>query len=131
MLANARLVTMIPIRNMNRALKFYTKVLGGELVMRGTGEMKNFWAALKLGSSDVWLISPSKREKRTLAYQNLIVKNIKGAVKKLQQHGVKFDKPDRPGPGGHVEGPIVYETFGAAAFFKDTEGNLLMLWQNP
>jgi hypothetical protein len=29
-----------------------------------------------------------------------------------------------------VEGPIAYESFGASAFFKDSEGNLLMVWQN-
>ena len=28
-----------------------------------------------------------------------------------------------------VDGPIAYEEFGASAFFKDSEGNLLMLWQ--
>ena len=34
------------------------------------------------------------------------------------------------GPKSRVEGPIAFETFGAAAFFKDPEGNLLMIWQN-
>ena len=37
-------VTFIPIRNMSRAVKFYTKTVGGKLITRGTGKMKDFWA---------------------------------------------------------------------------------------
>jgi predicted enzyme related to lactoylglutathione lyase len=130
MATGARLVTLIPIRNMNRAIKFYTKAVGGKLKDRGRGQMRNFWASMKLGDSDVWFIAPSKYERRTLAYSLLLVKNIKAYVKKLQKNGIKFQRPDRMSAETRVEGPIAFDPFGASAFFKDSEGNLMMVWQN-
>jgi len=130
MISKAPLATLIPIRDMNRALKFYTKVLGGKLQFRGAGAMKNFWAHLKLGDNDIWLIAPQKREKRTMAYSTFLVKNIRAAVKELKGKKVSFARPDVMSPKTKLEGPIAWEPFGGAAFFKDTEGNLLMIWQN-
>lgn len=130
MWSKARLATLIPIRDMNRAIKFYTKVLGAKLQYRGQGEMKDFWASLKLGSEELWLVHPSKREKRTLAYSTFLVKDIRADVDELKGKGVKFQRADKPGKESHVEGPITFESFGASAFFKDSEGNLFMLWQN-
>jgi predicted enzyme related to lactoylglutathione lyase len=131
MFSEARLATLIPIRDMDRAIKFYTKALGGKELMRGDGEMKDFWASLKLGTNEVWLITPQKREKRTLAYSTFIVKNIKTAVNELKRKGVKFSRPTKMSPDTRIDGPIAYESVGASAFFKDTEGNLLMIWQSP
>jgi len=130
-ISKAPLATLIPVRDMNRALKFYTKTLGGKLQFRAPGQMRNFWAYLKLGPNDVWLIAPDKREKRTMAYSTFLVKNIRGVVKELQARKVAFARPDRMNEKTRIEGPIAFEPFGAAAFFKDTEGNLLMIWQGP
>jgi predicted enzyme related to lactoylglutathione lyase len=130
MASGTQLVALIPIRDMNRAIKFYTKALGAKLKFRGRGQMRNMWASLKLGDADVWFIVPEKFERRTLAYTLLLVKNIKAAVKKLQKNGVRFQKPEAMGPKTRLEGPIAFESFGASAFFKDSEGNLMMVWQN-
>ncbi len=130
MVSGAQLTPLIPIRNMNRAIKFYTKALGGRLLYRGRGAMRDSWASVKVGNAEAWLITPSKQEKRTLAYSVFVVKNIKAYVGKLQQNGVKFQRAERMGPKTKVVGPIAYEPFGAAAFFKDSEGNVLMIWQN-
>ena len=130
MAKDMHLVTLITVRKMDRAIGFYTKSLGAKVTARGRGEMKNYWASLNVGGTDVWFVPPSKWEKRTLAYQTLLVKNIKSSVKRLKGKKVKFQKGERMGPDSRIEGPIVYETWGASAFFKDSEGNLLMLWQN-
>jgi catechol 2,3-dioxygenase-like lactoylglutathione lyase family enzyme len=130
MASGARLATLMPIRNMDRALKFYTRALGAKLNNRGRGEMRDYWASIQLADTEVWLTAPQKREKRTLAYTTFVVKNIKSFVAGLQKKGVKFQKAERMGPQTKLEGPIAYEPFGAAAFFKDPEGNLLMVWQN-
>jgi predicted enzyme related to lactoylglutathione lyase len=130
MASGTRLVTLIPIRNMNRAIKFYTKAVGGKLKERGNGRMRNFWASMKLGDAEVWFIAPEKFERRTLAYTLLMVKNIRASVKKLQRNGVKFQRAERMGPDTKVEGPIAFESIGASAFFKDSEGNLMMVWQS-
>ncbi len=129
-MATEKWVTLIPIRNMNRALRFYTKNLGARLGLRGRGEMRDAWASLTLAGSDVWLVAPERRESRKLAYTTLLVPNIQRYVGGLQRKGVKFERARRSGPATRVEGPIAFEPFGAVAFFKDSEGNLLMVWQN-
>jgi predicted enzyme related to lactoylglutathione lyase len=130
MATGPRLVALIPIRKMNRAIKFYTKSLGGRVTERARGPMKDFWASMKLGGTEVWLIAPSEHEKRKLAYQTFVVKDIKRFVTKLKGNGVKFERAERMNKETKIEGPIAFETFGASAFFKDTEGNVLMAWQN-
>ena len=130
MFSGAQLATLIPIRDMNRAIKFYTKALGGKLQYRGRGVMKDFWASVKLGPDVIWLITAQKRERRTMAYSTFLVKNIKTAVNGLKRKGVKFQRAEKMGPESRLEGPIAYESVGASAFFKDSEGNLLMIWQN-
>jgi predicted enzyme related to lactoylglutathione lyase len=126
----ARMVTLIPIRKMDRAIKFYTKVLGGKLRERARGPMKDFWASMKVGGVDVWFVDPGQHEKRKLAYQTFLVKDIKRYVANLKKRGVKFEKAERMNKETKVVGPIAFDTFGASAFFKDSEGNLLMAWQN-
>jgi predicted enzyme related to lactoylglutathione lyase len=130
MAKDAQLVTLIPIRKMDRAIKFYTKNLGAKVVYRGTGPMKDFWADLKVAGSEVWFVAPEKREKRKLAYHTFVVKDIKKFVAGLQRKGVKFDKAQPMNKETKVEGPIAFDTFGASAFFSDSEGNALMVWQN-
>lgn len=129
MLAKSQLVTLVPIRNMDRAVKFYTKTLGGKLLMRATGEMRDGWASVKVGGDELWLIVPSKRERRSAAYSTFVVKDIRKVVKGLLRRRVKFDAAERM-PGSKAEGPIAVAPWGSSAFFHDTEGNLLMLWQN-
>ncbi len=130
MASKTRWVTLVPIRNMNRALTFYTKALGGRMKYRGRGAMRNMWASLDLFGSDVWLIVPQLREKRTLAYSTLLVSSIRTSVSRLQRNGVKFERARQMGEQSRIEGSITYEPFGASAFFKDSEGNLMMVWQN-
>jgi catechol 2,3-dioxygenase-like lactoylglutathione lyase family enzyme len=121
--------TIVPVRDMDRAVKFYTSTLGGKLLNRMEGDMKDFWASVEVGGSEFWLVSPEEREKRALAYSVFIVDDIKGVVGKLKDKGVKFNRGEKMGKDSKVEGPITYESNGATAFFKDSEGNLLMLFQ--
>lgn len=115
---------------MDRAIKFFTNKIGGKVKERARGPMKNFWASMKIGGAEVWLVAPSKREKRSLAYVTLLVGDIKRYVGGLQRKGVKFEKAERMGPDTKIDGVIATDQFGAAAFFKDTEANLWMVWQN-
>ncbi len=130
MLSKASLATLVPIKNMDRAIRFYTKALGGSLNMRAPGDMKNFWASVDVGKTEFWMIHPSKREKRDLAYSTFVVKDIKKTVAGLKKKGVRFLHGEKMGPDSRVKGPITYDSYGAGALFKDSEGNLLMLWEN-
>lgn len=130
MLSKADFATLIPIRNMDRALKFYIKTLGGSLNMRASGDMKNAWASVSLGKTEFWLVRPEKHEKRDLAYSTFVVKDVKKAVGELKRKKVKFLPAERTGADSKIDGPISYSPYGAVAILKDSEGNLLMLWQN-
>jgi catechol 2,3-dioxygenase-like lactoylglutathione lyase family enzyme len=122
--------TLIPVKNMDRAVKFYTKTLGGKLLQRDKGEMKDFWASIRVSKSEFWLVSPEEKEKLALAYSVFVVEDIKAVVDDLKAKGVRFNRGEKTGKDSRVVGPITYDSFGNMAFFKDTEGNLLMLWQN-
>ncbi len=130
MLSKSRHAALIPIKNMNRAINFYTRKLGGSLNGRGTGEMKDGWASLNVGKSEFWLVKPGKQESRKLAYNTFTVKNIKAEVRGLESKSVKF-LPAEKMPGARIDGPIAFNPYGASAFFRDSEGNLIMLWQRP
>jgi len=130
MLSRANFATLVPIRNMDRALRFYTKTLGGSLNIRATGEMRNSWASVSVGKTEFWLVRPEKHEKRELAYSVFAVKDIKKTVAGLRKKRVKFLRAERMGADSKVEGPISYSPYGAGAILKDSEGNLAMLWQN-
>jgi predicted enzyme related to lactoylglutathione lyase len=131
LLSKAAFATLTPIRNMDRAIKFYTKTLGGKLQMRAEGEMKNMWASVKIGKEEIWLITPPSRQpkKPDLAFSTFIVKDISAEVSELRKKGAKFEKAEKTSGTTKVDGPISYDEIGATAFFKDSEGNLLMLWQ--
>ena len=132
MISKAGFATLVSIRDMDRALNFYTKKLGGKLQDRAPGEMKNMWASVKLGRENLWLVRPPGRQakKPDLAFFTFLVKNIKQEVADLKKHGVRFQKGESMGEGSTVDGPIATDAFGSSAFFNDTEGNLLMLWQS-
>jgi predicted enzyme related to lactoylglutathione lyase len=130
MISKAGFATSVPIRNMDRAIAFYTRALGGSLNMRGQGEMKSYWASVNVGKEEFWLVKPEKREKRDLAYSTFIVRDIKRTVVGLKRKGVKFLRAEKMGPDSRIDGPISYTSYGAGAFFKDSEGNLLAIWEN-
>jgi len=130
MWSKTSLVTLVPVRDMNRAIRFYTKVLGGELEERGRGQMRNYWAGIRLGPHPIWLVGGTKPEKRTRAYSLFLVKNIRRTVKRLKARGLRFQRAEKTGPRTKVEGVIAWEAWGGSAFFKDTEGNLWMIWEN-
>jgi catechol 2,3-dioxygenase-like lactoylglutathione lyase family enzyme len=129
MLSRSGYVTIIPVKKMGRAIRFYTGSLGGRVLHRGEGDMKDFWASVQIGKAEFWLVIPEKHEKRDLSYSAFVVKDIKKTVKGLEKKGVKFEPGEAVGEGSRVEGPISYDSAGAEAFFKDSEGNLLMVWQ--
>lgn len=128
MLSKAGFATLVPVKDMNRAIKFYTKVLGGKVTMRMTGEMKDYFATMKISKEEFWLVKGAKKSE--VAYSTFLVKDIKSTVDGLKSQGAKFLRAEKESSTTRIDGPINYHTFGAEAFFKDSEGNLLMLWQD-
>lgn len=131
MLSKAQFATITPVRNMDRAIEFYTKRLGGKLEMRAPGEWKDVWASIKIGNQSFWLgPRDPKLKKLDFAFSTFIVKDIEKEVQDLRKRGVRFQRAEKMPDAMKVAGPITYSQFGNSAFFNDSEGNLLMLWQN-
>src|SRR5271155_3269945 len=130
MLDKASFVTFVPVKKMDRAIKFYTEGLGGKVTSKGEGDMEDSWASVKVGKHEFWLIKPESWEKRELAYNAFIVDDIKAAVAGLKSKGVKFSRAEKVTPDTKIDGPIAKHAWGSEAFFKDSEGNQLMLWQD-
>ena len=130
MLDKADFVTLVTVKKMDRAIKFYTEALGGKVVSLGEGPMKDAWASVKVGKNNFWLIVPSAWEKRELAYNVFVVEDIGAAVTDLKKKGVKFTRAEKYDKDTRIDGPIGRHSWGAEAFFRDSEGNLFMLWQS-
>lgn len=118
MLSEAGFATLVPIRDMGRAIKFYTRTLGGRLMMRGLDEMKDYWASVRIGKSDFWLIQPQKREKRELAYSTFIVKDIRRTVKCLKGKGVRFHRAEIRWSRNEGRRPNILQPLGRSSLLQ-------------
>jgi catechol 2,3-dioxygenase-like lactoylglutathione lyase family enzyme len=133
MLTKAGFTTLISVKDMRRAVDFYTKKLGGKVQMRGSGDMKDSWTSLKIGREEFWLVKPPGRpvKKPDLAFNAFVVKDLRKEVQDLRKKGVRFQKAEKMEESSTiVDGVISSGPFGSTSFFNDSEGNLMMLWQN-
>jgi predicted enzyme related to lactoylglutathione lyase len=121
---------LVTVKKMERAVKFYTEALGGKLLSKAEGDMADSFASIKVGKTEFWLIIPDTWEKRELAYSAFVVDDIKATVDALKSKGVRFSRAEKVTPDTKIDGPIARHKWGAEAFFKDSEGNQLMLWQS-
>lgn len=122
MLTNAPVTTILPVLDMNRARDFYENKLG--LTPRGLKPDGKFVYACGNGA----LLALFQRETGTKADHTALsfeVKDITATLRELKETGVVFNDYDFPGlqTVNHVC------VLGAekAAWFDDTEGNILCL----
>jgi catechol 2,3-dioxygenase-like lactoylglutathione lyase family enzyme len=131
MLKDARVATRIPVRDLNRARRFYSDKLGlspseerpGGLLYRGaSGEFALFESA---GTSP-----------GTFTQMGWEVDDIEAAVAELKERGVMFEDVDVPGlktVDGIADVSGNYPSKGGvgerAAWFRDLDGNMLGLGQ--
>ena len=124
MLENAPLTTILPVIDMQRARGFYEKKLG----LKPVGLKPDGKFVYATGSGGVLALFPkdggTKADHTAVSFQ---VRDIAAAIKALKAAGVTFEDYDFPGlkTVNHVC------VLGAekAAWFKDTEGNILAVSQ--
>jgi catechol 2,3-dioxygenase-like lactoylglutathione lyase family enzyme len=125
MLNEAPVTTILPVINMDRARDFYEKKLG--LVPKGFAADGNFIFSCG-GQATIALIPKphgTKAEHTALSFE---VEDVMKDVKELEKRGVVFEEYDFPGLKT-VEHVCVMGS-DKAAWFKDTEGNILCVHES-
>jgi catechol 2,3-dioxygenase-like lactoylglutathione lyase family enzyme len=124
MLADSRVTAILPAVDLARATEFYEKKLGllpihapvaGAMFEGGQGTM------LALYPRE----TPTKADHTVAGW---VVDDIEAVVDALRKRGVVFEQYDMPGMKTDERG-IATLGPGKSAWFKDTEGNILSIFQ--
>jgi catechol 2,3-dioxygenase-like lactoylglutathione lyase family enzyme len=124
MLNRAPVMTMLPAKELERARDFYVNKLGfeaeglaadGKFVVRASGT--------KFG-----LIPKPEGTKAEHTAVGFEVEDVAAAIKALEARGVVFEDYDFP--GFKTVGHMMVVGTDKAAWFKDTEGNILCIHQD-
>jgi catechol 2,3-dioxygenase-like lactoylglutathione lyase family enzyme len=104
------------VSNMDRAVRFYSEVLGLKLAYR----FGDHWAAIEVGRGLTIGLHPASSEsptggKGSMAIGLELTGSIEEAMKVLERKGVRFDSVRNEGKAGKF------------ASFEDPDGNLLYL----
>ena len=122
MLSNDKFVAMLPVSDLDRAKRWYSEKLGFEPLAEDNGG-----AHYRSGTArfDLYATQFAGTAQHTQA--GWMVDDIERTVEQLQGRGVVFEEYDFPGLKT-VEG-IADLGYERAAWFKDSEGNILSLGQ--
>jgi len=122
MLEGARVHTTLPAMDLERAKTFYAKKVGATL-----GESTPGGTFFSFGDTR-FVIYPTPNPNRGGHTQmGIQVKDVAAAVRELRDRGVAFEEYDLPGL--KTQSGIAETPGGKAAWFKDTEGNIVGLIQ--
>lgn len=123
MLQKHPMYAYLPATDVARARRFYEGKLGfthGEEVAGGV--------AYTFGKGTACFLYPTPNAGTSKASQAFWdVEDIEREVAELKDRGVQFEHYDMP--GAHVDGDIVTAGGARAAWFKDSEGNILAVIQ--
>lgn len=124
MLKACPVTTILPVVDMKRARRFYEQNLG----LEPAGVKPDGKVTYSCGGAILALFereAPTRADHTALSFQ---VDDIESAIEGLRQRGVVFEEYDLPGLKT-VNGVCVLGS-EKAAWFKDTEGNILCLHQD-
>jgi catechol 2,3-dioxygenase-like lactoylglutathione lyase family enzyme len=122
MLQNDEFVAMLPVSDIERAKRWYSEKLGFQPVAEHDGG-----AHYRAGSARFDLYTTQFAGTAQHRQAGWMVDDIEGAVDEMRGRGVVFEEYDFPGLK-MVQG-IADLGYERAAWFKDSEGNILSLGQ--
>jgi len=123
MLAHAQMTTILPVRNLQRAREFYERKLGLEPV----GLQQDGKFLFRCNGSELALFPKPEGTKAEHTAVSFLVDDIVDEVADLERRGVAFHDYDLPGL--KTVGHVCLLGTEKAAWFGDTEGNVLCLHQ--
>ena len=131
MLESARVATRLPAQDLDRARRFYAEKLGLEPTDERPGGL-----LYRFAKGEFALYSSAGTAPGTFTQMGFEVDDLEAAVAELGRRGVVFEEVDLPGLQttdgiAEVEGnyPIKGAKGERAAWFRDSEGNLLGIGQ--
>jgi catechol 2,3-dioxygenase-like lactoylglutathione lyase family enzyme len=125
MLSNSVVAPTLPVVDLERARKFYEEKLGLKVVRDdpSPGLMLQGGKGTKIY---LYQRSATKADHTVASFE---VENIDAEVNELIKKGVRFEEYDMPDMGIKTINGIAVMNGEKAAWFKDTEGNILALGQ--
>jgi predicted enzyme related to lactoylglutathione lyase len=125
MLANAMVAATLPAVDLKRARRFYEGILGLKIVM----EDPSPGIMVQCGKGTVLYVYERAATKADHTVASFAVDDVDAEMKELQKKGIKFEEYNMPG----LKTVHGVATVGGmkAAWFKDTEGNILSITQMP
>lgn len=127
MLTNSPIRPTIPVADLNRARRFYEITLGLKPVQDNNNEATPGIAVFECGNStliELYQRGPSKADHTVATFE---VSNIEEEVNVLRGKGVNFEEYDMPEI--KTQNGIATQGSMKAAWFKDSEGNILCIHQ--
>ena len=125
MLQKAPLYAYIPAKDVVRARKFYEQTLGFTPTREVAGGV-----LYEFGGRTACFLYPTPNAGTSKASQAFWqVDDVEREVAELKARGVRFEEYDMPGL--KTKDGIMTAGGNKAAWFKDTEGNILALIQSP
>lgn len=123
MLQNAPMYSYIPAKDVARARKFYEEKLGFKVKQETAGGV-----VYEFGKGTACFLYPTPNAGTSQASQAFWqVEDIEREVADLKARGVQFEKYDMP----EMDGNGISTAGGAkAAWFKDSEGNIMAVIQS-
>ena len=123
MLSNAMVAPTLPAVDIKRARRFYEGILGLKVVM----EDPSPGIMLQCGKGTMLYVYERAATKADHTVASFAVDDVDAEMKELQKKGIKFEEYNLPG----LKTVHGVATVGGtkAAWFKDTEGNILSIMQ--
>jgi catechol 2,3-dioxygenase-like lactoylglutathione lyase family enzyme len=123
MLATAQVMPTIPVVDLARAREFYE----GRLGLKPAGPSTPDGILYECGGGTRLFLYPRAATKADHTVASFVVDDIDSAVRDLKARGVVFEDYDLPDVT--ITGSIATLAAEKAAWFKDTEGNILAVSQ--
>ena len=123
-LAGSKIAANVPVNDLDRAVSFYQNKLGLKVM-----PMTSWLAIVVANDGSVLALARRPTPPTDQDIANFTVADIKGTIKDLKSKGVVFENYDLP----HLKtvDHVASQDGFSAAWFKDSEGNLLQLNQSP
>jgi catechol 2,3-dioxygenase-like lactoylglutathione lyase family enzyme len=125
MLSERRCAAMIPASDIDRAKKWYAETLGFE----PTAEFPDGVQYASGGGTEFWLYPSQFAGTNQATAMGWLAEDLSSEMDDLKSRGVRFEEYDLPGVQT-VEGVAEFAEGERGAWFKDSEGNILALFES-